>query len=247
MTVRKRVRSTLPYAIAIIGGFLLAYLIVAFLIFPSGVIPRDIRVPNVTGLSFDDAVRRLAERGLRGMKGEERFHAASPKGTVLEQSPEAGARDVEGAQVTLVVSVGQQTGKVPSIVGLSREDAQRRLESEGFELGEVTERPSQNPAGQVIDSRPRQGADAPVPSSVALVVSAGPTVVLVPDVIGKSVAQARSILESAGLAVSDVRTPEGDPLNDDKAIVAEQTPGATAQVATGQRIALVAAKPPIVR
>src|SRR5207244_6942027 len=89
VSLRSRARRSLPYAIAIIGGFLLAYLIVAFLVFPSGVIPRDIRVPNVTGLPFDEAVRRLAERGLRGVKGEERFHAASPKGTVLEQNPAA--------------------------------------------------------------------------------------------------------------------------------------------------------------
>jgi serine/threonine-protein kinase len=244
MTVRNRVRRSLPYAIAIIGGFLAAYLIVAFVIFPSGVIPRDIKVPNVTGLAFDDAVRRLAERGLRGVKGEERFHAASPKGTVLEQSPAAGARDVEGAQVNLVVSIGQESGKVPAIVGLSKEDAQRRLESEGFELGDVTERASQSPAGQVIDSKPAAGSSAPIPSPVALVVSSGPGVVLVPDVVGKTVSQAKYVLESAGLALGDVKTPEGDALNDDKAIVSEQTPGATAQVAAGQRISLVAAKPP---
>jgi beta-lactam-binding protein with PASTA domain len=244
MTVRRSVRRTLPYAIAIIGGFLAAYLIVAFVIFPSGVIPRDIRVPNVAGLTFDDAVRRLAERGLRGVKGEERFHAASPKGTVLEQSPEAGAHDVEGAEITLAVSIGQQTGKIPSVVGLSREDAQRRIESDGFELGDVSERPSQSPAGQVIDTRPRAGSDAPVPSPVALVVSSGPTVVLVPDVVGRSVGQARGILEAAGVTVGDIKTADGDPVSDDKAIVTEQTPGATAQVAAGQRVALTAGKPP---
>src|SRR3954463_2802660 len=122
MSVRRRVRRTLPWAIAIIGGFLAAYLIVAFFVFPSGVIPRDIRVPNVTGLAFDDAVRRLAERGLRGVKGEERFHGASPKGTVLEQAPTAGSTDVEGANITLTVSAGQQTAKIPALNGLARAD-----------------------------------------------------------------------------------------------------------------------------
>jgi hypothetical protein len=50
VSTRTRVRGSLPYAIAIIGGFLIAYLIVAFVIFPSGVIPGDAKVPNVTGL-----------------------------------------------------------------------------------------------------------------------------------------------------------------------------------------------------
>jgi eukaryotic-like serine/threonine-protein kinase len=240
VSLRSGIRRTFPYAIAIIGGFLAAYLIVAFLVFPSGVIPRDIKVPNVAGLPFDDAVRRLAERGLRGIKGEERFHAASPKGTVLEQSPAAGAHDVEGASVTLTVSIGQQFGKVPTLVGLTRDEAQARLETEGFELGDVVERPSQTAAGQVIDSRPRGGADAPVPSAVSLVISAGPTVVLVPNVVGRTVTQARAVLEAAGLTVGDVKTAGGEQVTDGNAVVSEQTPGATAQVPAGQTVSLVA-------
>jgi beta-lactam-binding protein with PASTA domain len=244
VSLRSGIRRTLPYAIAIIGGFLAAYLIVAFLVFPSGVIPRDIKVPNVTGLPFDDAVRRLAERGLRGLKGEERFHAASPKGTVLEQSPVAGARDVEGASVTLAISIGQQVGKVPALVGLTREDAQRRLETEGFELGDVIERPSQTPAGQVLDSHPRGGSDAPVPSPVSLVISSGPTVVLIPNVVGRTVGQARAILQGAGLVVGMVKTAAGEQVTDETAIVSEQTPGATAQVPAGETVTLVVTKPP---
>jgi eukaryotic-like serine/threonine-protein kinase len=244
MSVRVRLRRSLPYAIAIIGGFLLAYLIVAFLVFPSGVIPRDIQVPNVTGLAFDDATRRLAERGLRGVRGEERFHAASPKGTVLEQSPAPGARDVEGASITLVVSAGQQSTRVPSVGGMAREDAVRALENAGFDVGDVTERPSNAPAGQVIESNPRSGAETTIPSTVSLVVSAGPTVVLIPSVIGQSVAQARQLIENAGLLVADVRTPDGQMLNDDTAIVVATTPAAGAQVAAGSRVSIQAnAKP----
>jgi serine/threonine-protein kinase len=240
MSVRVRLRRSLPYAIAIIGGFLLAYLVVAFFIFPSGVIPRDIRVPSVTGLAFDDAVRRLAARGLRGVKGEERFHEASPKGTVLEQNPSAGARDVEGAQVTLTLSAGQQTARVPSVNGMQRADAQRALEEAGFDVGGVTERPSNTPAGEVIEASPRAGAEATIPSAVALVVSSGPTVVLIPSVVGQSVSQARLLIENAGLIVADVRTPDGNPLSDSTAVVVATVPGAGSQVATGTKVSIQA-------
>jgi beta-lactam-binding protein with PASTA domain len=238
VSVRTRVRGSFPYAIAIIGGFLAAYLIVAFLVFPSGVIPRDIRVPNVTGLPFDDAVRRLAERGLVGIRGEERFHAASPKGTVLEQNPAAGSRDVEGANITLAVSIGQQTARIPALNGLTRQDAERALEGAGFDVGDVTERPSQTPAGQVVDSRPRGGTEATIPGTVSLVISAGPTVVLVPNVTGQSVSQARNILEAAGLVVSDVRTSSGAAVTDETMVVTATDPAAGAQVAASSRITL---------
>ncbi len=240
MSMRTRLRRSLPYAIAIIGGFLVAYLIVAFFVFPSGIIPRDTQVPNVTGLSFDDAVRRLAGRGLRGGGGEERFHAASPKGTVLEQNPSAGSRDVEGAQVALAVSVGQQSGKIPGVNGMSRADAERALEEAGIDVGDVSERPSNTAAGMVIESLPRAGSDATIPSAVSLIVSSGPTVVLVPNVIGQTVAQARQLIENAGLMVADIRTPNGDPLNDDGAIVSATTPAAGAQVPASSRVSVVA-------
>jgi len=240
MSVRVRLRRSLPYAIAIIGGFLLAYLIVAFFVFPSGVIPRDIRVPNVTGLAFDDAVRRLAERGLQGVKGEERFHAASPKGTVLEQAPTAGSTDVEGASITLTVSAGQQSSKVPSVNGQSRADAERALQQAGFEVGDVSERPSNLPAGQVVESNPRAGSETTIPSSVALVISAGPTVVLIPNVVGQPVAQARLIIENSGLVVSEVRSPTGEAVSDSTALVVATVPAAGAQVTAGSRVSIQA-------
>lgn len=166
-------RGWLPYAIAIVGGFLVAYLIVAFVIFPAGVIPGDAKVPSVTGLMFSDAAKRLGEVGFKAARGEARAHAASPKETVLEQDPRAGTRDAEGAIVTLVVSAGQQIAAVPAVVGLSQTDAQTLLESAGFELGQVTETTSSRPKGQVIESRPAAQSKAAIPSPVSIIVSSG--------------------------------------------------------------------------
>jgi beta-lactam-binding protein with PASTA domain len=173
VTLRSTVRGSLPYAVAVIGGFLIAYLIVAFLIFPSGVIPGNAKVPNVTGLPFDDAAKRLATVGFKAQRGEARPHASSPKETVLEQDPRAGTRDVDGATVTLVVSSGQQMVAVPAIVGLAQGDAESMLEGAGFELGQVTEKPNAAPRGRVLESRPPPGTKAGIPSAVAITVSSG--------------------------------------------------------------------------
>jgi beta-lactam-binding protein with PASTA domain len=104
MSVRSGLRASLPYAVAIIGGFLVAYLIVAFLVFPSGVVTGNAKVPNVTGLQFDDAARRLAAIGFRASRGDEQYREATPMGTVLGQDPPAGAKEPEGSSVTLTVS-----------------------------------------------------------------------------------------------------------------------------------------------
>lgn len=104
MSVRTSLRGSLPYAVTIVGGFLLAYLIVAFFVFPSGVIPGNAKVPNVIGLQFDDAAKRLARVGFKAERGEEQYREATPVTTVLAQDPPAGSKEPEGTAVVLVVS-----------------------------------------------------------------------------------------------------------------------------------------------
>src|SRR5579884_1975306 len=108
MSLRTGFRRSLPYAVAIVGGFLIAYLIVAFLVFPSGVVPGNAKVPNVTGLQFDDASRRLEAVGFKASRGDEEYRDATPIGTVLSQDPAPGAKEPEGTSVTLTVSTNTE-------------------------------------------------------------------------------------------------------------------------------------------
>ena len=104
MSVRTSLRGSLPYAVTIIGGFLIAYLIVAFFVFPSGVVPGNAKVPNVTGLLFEDAEKRLARVGFKAARGDQEYREATPVGTVLVQDPRSGTKEPEGSSVTLTVS-----------------------------------------------------------------------------------------------------------------------------------------------
>ena len=239
MTWRGPLRRLLPYVIAVTAGFLLSYMIVAFVVFPAGVIPQDTRVPNVIGLTYNDAVRQLEQKGLKAERGETRFHNAAPKGTVLDQQPAPGGKEAPGIRVTLVVSGGQKFGTVPGIIGMSRELALNALEVAGFDVGEVSERPSNDPRGAVIDSRPRPGTQAPMPSAVSLVLSAGPTTVIVPDVIGRALSDARLLLRQVGLNVGDVQFAGGGAaVADASAVVLSQSPPAGSQAAANSRVNL---------
>jgi hypothetical protein len=79
MSFRTSLRRSLPYAVTIIGGFLLAYLIVAFPDLPVGRDPgQRERCPNVGGLLFDDASKRLAAVGFKAARGDEEYREATP-------------------------------------------------------------------------------------------------------------------------------------------------------------------------
>jgi len=237
VTWRGRLRRLLPYVVALVSGFLLAYLVVAFFVFPAGVIPQDVRVPNVIGLTYSDASTQLQQKGFGAERGETRFHNAAPKGTVLDQSPAPGSREAANSRVTLVVSGGQKYATIPSVIGMSRELALNALEVAGFDAGEVTERPSNDPRGAVIDSRPRPGTQAPMPSAVSLVLSAGPTTVIVPDVVGRPLTDARLLLRQVGLTAGEVQY-TGTSVADAGAVVVAQSPPGSSQAASGSRVNL---------
>jgi len=204
---RGNVRRLLPYLVGAAGGFMLGYLIVFLFVFPGSVVPDDARLPSVTGLHLDDAIRRLRMAGFDGEQGEERYHASAPQGTVLEQQPQGGEMLPRGTRVALSVSKGQLEAQVPRLIGLSRRQAQTVLQNAGFVLGDVLAQPSNSPRGEVIAMTPLSGTTQPIPSAVQLTVSSGPAELDMPDVTGQSYPQARVFLEQLGL---DPRPPVFD-------------------------------------
>ena len=236
MNWRGRVRTSLVYLVSIAAGFALAYLVVAFVVFPSGVIPKDVKVPNVTGLMYDEAILRLTQAGFNGEQGEQRFNNSAPKMTVLEQSPPHGAREGIGNPVTLVVSGGQRIVAVPTVTGMTKIEAQAVLEKEGFDVGDATESPSNAPRGTVIATRPAAGAQISVPSTVSLVLSGGAAVIQMPSLVGRDVDGARQTMLQLG--VRDV-TIVWDPMAiGARGTVIGQNPVASATLLPGSSVQL---------
>lgn len=245
MSWRTKMRASLVYLVALVAGFSLAWLIVAFVVFPTGVVPRDVKVPNVNGLTYEEAAQRLAQSGFKAEQGEQRYDNSAPKLTVIDQSPEPGAREGVGSTVTLVVSAGQRIVTVPTVTGMTRIEAQVLLEKDGFEVGDVGETNSNQPEGTVVSTRPQAGAQVSVPSTVSLVLSRGPAAATLqmPDLTGRDVASARLVLGQLGLTDIDVAydpfatSPQGS--------VVSQSPVAGATVLPGATIHLrVAGTPP---
>jgi serine/threonine-protein kinase len=199
MRWRTSVRTSLLYLVSIVAGFTLAWLVVAFVVFPAGVVPRDVKVPNVTGLMFDEASQRLAQAGFKAEQGEQRFSNSAPKMTVLEQSPPPGAKEGIGNPVTLAVSAGQRMVTVPTVTGMTRIEAQVLLEKDGFDVGDVGEANSNAPRGTVVGTRPAAGAQVGVPSSVGLILSRGAAPAQMPGLIGRDLADARQVLTQLGV------------------------------------------------
>ena len=236
MNWRATSRRLLPYALVAAGGFLLAYLFVAFLIFPPQIVPDDAKVPQVVGLLFDEAVTRLETAGFKAKRGEERFVELAPKSTVLAQSPPPGATEPRGTEILLDVSAGQRQVQVPSVIGLAEPVAEDAIEKAGLEVGAVTERESQSARGAVLQTTPAAGTAVAPSTRIDLVVSSGPPAVDAPDVVGQPYAAARAMLEQVGLKVGDVVTDSTSTAGPQTVI--SQTPAAGSRVAPGSKVSL---------
>jgi eukaryotic-like serine/threonine-protein kinase len=245
MSWRSRVRTSLVYLVSIVAGFALAYLVVAFVVFPAGVVPRDVKVPNVTGLMYDEAEQRLTQAGFKAEQGEQHYNNSSPKGTVLEQSPPPGAREGIGNTVTLVVSGGQRLTSVPVVTGMSREEAQAALEKAGFDLGDVTESPSNSAQGTVIATRPAAGSQVSVPSAINLVIAAPAATVDMPDLMGQNIDAARAMLQQ--MRVRNVQVVRDQSLVGPPGSVVGQSPVPNAPLPPGATVTLRVATEPVAR
>ena len=239
MNWRAASRRLFPYAVVAAGGFLLAYLVVAVLIFPPELVPDDAKVPQVVGLTYDEAVNRLEAAGFKARVGEERFVELAPKSTVLSQSPPPGSSEPRGAEIILDVSAGQRQLQVPPVVGLTQALAQDAIEKAGLEIGDVRERESQSARGAVLETSPPAGQTVSPSTRIDIIVSSGPPAVEAPDVVGQSYATARTLLEQVGLRVGDVTV---DSLSTSiPSTVISQTPAAGSRLAPGTRISLTIA------
>ncbi len=158
-------------------------------------------VPDVKGMTVGQAQDSLERAGFTLGKVTYDEKATGAAGAVVLQEPAAKARAKSGSAVALTVA-GFPPVQTPDLSGLDKEKAEAALVSTGLIVGTVTESYDASvSAGVVASQTPAPLAETPRGSSVALVISKGPEPVAVPQVMGKTQAEATTLLETAGFKV----------------------------------------------
>jgi serine/threonine-protein kinase len=161
-------------------------------------------VPGVVGMTLDGASDAIASAEMTVGPITERTDEAIEAGLVIEQSPEEGAEAPQGAEVSLVISLGPDVSPIPDIVGMPESEAQRVVSDAGFDFEIQREFNSDVPDGEVLNQSPEAGEMAAPDTVVTIVVSRGTELVRVPDVKGQSRNNATSTLQGAGFRVEPV-------------------------------------------
>jgi eukaryotic-like serine/threonine-protein kinase len=194
--------------------------------------PPKVRVPAVKGEQWTTAQQTLVNAGLHPV---EHLVPGNTKNQVTATDPPAGQRVPKNSTVRVNVMSGPATATVPSVVGLSLQEAISKLNQEGFNANPQYV-DSTAPQNQVISQSPASGTSATKGTSVTVRVSNGPPQVTVPDVVGYTSQQAVSTLEQAGFQVSQqYTTTDASQQN----IVQRQNPPGNSQALKGSTVTIV--------
>jgi serine/threonine-protein kinase len=194
--------------------------------------PPKVTVPDVKGESWPTAQQTLVNRGL---KPERHIVPGNTRDQVTATDPAAGQSVPKGTKVRVNVMSGPATGTVPSVVGLSLQDAISKLNAAGFNANPKYVNNSTAQQNQVISQNPTPGSTETKGTSVTLEVSNGPPQVTVPDVVGYTSQQAVQTLQAAGFQVTQQYVSTGP---DQDNIVQSQNPTGNSQAAKGSQVTI---------
>lgn len=159
-------------------------------------------VPNIVGMKQDKAKEAVEAKKLKFVVVSKE-KSDKPEGTVIKAMPEAGTKVKVNSEVRVSVSSGEEKLTVPNVMGVDYNTARDIIQRSGLKVGNVSYEYSDNvQSGCIMRQNPESDSNAEEGSSVDLVVSNGPRerYITVPDVTGKNVDEAASILASAGIS-----------------------------------------------
>ena len=176
--------------------------------------PAEVDMPNVVGLSKDEAQQEVESRKLVFEVASEEYNKDVPEGYVISQKAESdlgdftttpGNRKVkEGSKIQVKISKGQEKTTVPNVKGKEKDEAIKMLEDANLQAEVVEETSKTVEEGYVISQETDPDTEAFAGDTVKIHVSTGTGIkqVTVISVIGQDEATAKANLENLGLKVN---------------------------------------------
>ena len=167
---------------------------------------REVKVPNLAGLTPSEASKQTRSLGLR-LNLENRFYSPNiPPGRILAQSPAPGATVRREWTVRVTESLGAQQVAIPNLLGQSERTASINIRRLGLELGAVAHVAAPGDPGLVIAQTPNPNAAGVDRPRVSLLISdpeeeESPEAFVMPSLAGLTLASAAARAAAAGLHI----------------------------------------------
>lgn len=189
---------------------------------------ESVVIPStLIGKDYDVAANSLTKLGLKVTKGEDVPSDTIPEGKVAQTDPGADSKVAKGSEVTIHLSSGPNTVKVPDISGLGQDEAREILKSKGLSLGSVTvEDDPKVTKDKVIKTNPAAGSSVNKGDQIGLVISSGYVAIDEAKIKGKPKNEVLKYLQDLGLSTDTTSEPS-----------AETAPGNVISISPSGRVA----------
>ncbi|MDX3581100.1 Stk1 family PASTA domain-containing Ser/Thr kinase [Streptomyces europaeiscabiei] len=184
--------------------------------------PR-VTVPDVQGIKFDEAEAQLLDKGLKVEKKTEESDRTA--GIVIDQDPDGGKIE-KGSTVTLTVARAPDKETVPDVARQSCDAAKNQIAANNL-VGTCTEVETDDDSlvGKVVATNPEAGSELNKGDTVTIQIGKAAEEekpeAEVPNVVGRTVGQAKQILQAAGF--TNIQFANGSDQSD-TAFVTDQDP-----------------------
>ena len=203
--------------------------------------PAEVIMPNLVGMSKEDATKLLDESKLKLEVSSEEYNSEYAEGYIISQDPlySDNYNIKEGSTIKVVVSKGIEEAIVPKVIGMSEDDAIKALEKAKLKYQIVEEESKKIEAGYVISQETEQDSKVYAGDTVVIHVSTGVKKSSVVSVIGKTEEEAKKALEDLGLKVTVAYEEDS---SKDNGVVLKQSIDAGKEVEQGSSITITVNK-----
>ena len=187
--------------------------------------PEQREVPDVSALSFGDAVQKLKAAGFSVFKQSDAPSTPELKDKVVGTNPPANQTSAITNEITVIVGSGPESRAVPDVSGQTVDQAQQNLTVYGFTRVTQAEVDSPRPAGTILSTNPPTGQAVPLDTIIELRVSRGNQFTM-PDLTGQFWVDAEPNLRALGWTGVLIKGADAQNSGQRTNAVASQTPAA---------------------
>ncbi|MBX9919001.1 Stk1 family PASTA domain-containing Ser/Thr kinase [Mycolicibacterium frederiksbergense] len=191
--------------------------------------PEQRRIPDVSRLSYDEAVKTLADAGFENVRRMPQASTSEELDRVIGTDPAAQQDSATSNEIVIFVGSGPSARTVPDVVGQTAEQAKLNLDTAGFTTILQADVDGTLPPGQVAATDPPAGASVASDAPITLKVSRA-NQFLMPDLRGLLYGDALAQLNALGFTGQFLKGPDMDAGSDRRARVVQQVPAPGAGV-----------------
>jgi len=163
--------------------------------------PKDVVMPDFTGLTIDEAKKKAKENNLLIKELEQKFDVEIEEGKIISQEPtyQPDYTVKEGSTINVTVSKGQEIVIVTKLVGKTKDEVMKEIKELGLNPIYEEEHSDEVEAGVIIEQSIAEGEEVLAGSDITIKVSLGIEQVEVPDLTGLTEDEAKAKITEAKL------------------------------------------------